>query len=124
MRWSVRYQILVPLFLLLLGLVGICAWTAQDSARLARRRIANQVGDVIRTLSEGQFPLNRHVLEQMKGLSGAEYERLRAALALTMSIDAIVVMRDVCRIDNDAELLEVLRWTATAVLRAGLQPQR
>src|SRR5947209_5689828 len=73
MRWSIRYQILVPLFLLLLGLVGICAWAAQDSARLARRRIANQVGDVIRTLSEGQFPLNQHVLDQLKGLSGAEY---------------------------------------------------
>jgi AcrR family transcriptional regulator len=55
-------------------------------------------------------------------LSAAEYERLRAALALTMSIDAIVVMRDVCHIENDAELLEVLRWTATAILRAGLQP--
>jgi len=34
---SIRYQILVPLILVILGLVGICAWTAQDSARLARR---------------------------------------------------------------------------------------
>ena len=73
MRWSIRYQILVPLFLLLLGLVGVCAWTAQDSARSARQRIVNQVSGVIRTLSEAQFPLNDHVLEQMKGLSGAEY---------------------------------------------------
>src|SRR5260370_35716871 len=73
MRWSIRYQILVPLFLLLLGLVGVCAWTAQNSARLARKRIVNQVSGVIRTLSEAQFPLNQHVLEQMEGLSGAEY---------------------------------------------------
>ena len=56
-------------------------------------------------------------------LSDADYERLRAALALTMSIDAIVVMRDVCHIESDAELLDVLRWTATAILRAGLQPE-
>jgi len=30
-------------------------------------------------------------------------------------------MRDVCRIDDDAELLDVLRWTAVTILRAGLQ---
>ena len=53
-------------------------------------------------------------------LSDPDYERLRAALALTMSIDAIVVLRDVCRIEDDAELLDVLRWAATAILRAGL----
>jgi AcrR family transcriptional regulator len=55
-------------------------------------------------------------------LSDAHYERLRAALALTMSIDAIVVMRDVCHIDDDGELLEVLRWAASVILRAGLSP--
>ena len=56
-------------------------------------------------------------------LSDARYVRVRAALALTMSIDAIVVMRDVCRIEDDAELLDVLRWAATAILRAGLEPE-
>lgn len=55
-------------------------------------------------------------------LSAPDYERLRAALALTMSIDAIVVLRDVCHIRDDAELLEILRWTATAILRTALPP--
>lgn len=55
-------------------------------------------------------------------LSGPEYERLRAALSLTMSIDAIVVLRDVCHIRDDAVLLDVLRWTATAILRTALPP--
>ncbi|MFL5339197.1 MAG: sensor histidine kinase [Gemmataceae bacterium] len=73
MRWSVRYQILGPLFLLLLGLVGVCAWTAQDSARSARRHITAQVTGNIHTLSEATFSLNPHVLDMMKGLSGAEY---------------------------------------------------
>ena len=73
MRWSIRYQFLVPLGLLLLGLIGICSWTAWDSARLARRRIATQVHDITDTLADGRFPKNQHVLEQMKGLSGAEY---------------------------------------------------
>ena len=45
---------------------------------------------------------------------------LRSALALTLSIDAIVVMKDVCRIESDKEALEVLRWAAAALMRAGL----
>src|SRR5262249_54721727 len=73
MRWSIRYQILVPLFLLLLGVVGVCAWTAQDSARQARGRIAAKVMGNIHTLSEATFSLTPKVLDMMKGLSGAEY---------------------------------------------------
>lgn len=44
--------------------------------------------------------------------------RLLAALALTLGGDAIVVMKDVCGLDDD-EALEVLRWAAEAILRAG-----
>jgi signal transduction histidine kinase len=73
MRWSIRYQILVPLFLLLLGLVGISTWAAWDSARHARMRIAKQIDQVIQTQSEATYPLTPRVLEQMKGYSGAEY---------------------------------------------------
>src|SRR5262245_58953535 len=43
-------------------------------------------------------------------LTKAQWQRLRAALALTLSIDAYVVMRDVCRIDDDAEAFGVMRW--------------
>ena len=46
--------------------------------------------------------------------------RLQTALALTLGIDSIVVLKDVCRL-NDDETLAVLRWAATALLRAGLQ---
>jgi AcrR family transcriptional regulator len=53
-------------------------------------------------------------------LSATQYRRLRAALALTLSIDAMVVMKDVCRIEGDKEALAVLRWAAVALLRAGL----
>jgi signal transduction histidine kinase len=73
MRWSIRYQILGPLILLILGLIGVCAWTAMDSARLARQRISEQVHGVIRTLSEAQYPLTDHVFDQLRGFSGAEY---------------------------------------------------
>lgn len=45
--------------------------------------------------------------------------RLQAALALTLGMDSLVVMKDVCGLDDD-EALDVLRWTAIAILRAGL----
>src|SRR5947207_690408 len=73
MRWSIRYQFLVPLALLLLGLAGVCAWTAVDSARAAERRIATQMNGIIRTLGDARYPLTQPVLEQLKGYSGADY---------------------------------------------------
>jgi AcrR family transcriptional regulator len=60
------------------------------------------------------------VLEPVrKSLTKAQYQRLRSALALTLSIDAIAIMKDVCRLD-DEQALSVLDWAATAMLRAGL----
>ncbi|HLW67888.1 MAG TPA: HAMP domain-containing sensor histidine kinase, partial [Gemmataceae bacterium] len=59
--------------LLLLGLVGASAWTAWDSAQHARLRIAHQINGVEQTLStETTYPLTQPVLEDIKGLSGAE----------------------------------------------------
>jgi hypothetical protein len=52
-------------------------------------------------------------------LSKAQRRRLHAALALTLGVEALIVMKDVCQFDDD-EALAVLRWTATTLLRAGL----
>ena len=62
-------------------------------------------------------------LDQLLGglraeLSAGQWRRLRAALALTMGPEALVVMKDVCRLSAD-EALEVLRWAALALLEAG-----
>jgi AcrR family transcriptional regulator len=51
------------------------------------------------------------------------WRRLRAALSLTLGSEALLVMRDVCRL-GDREALEVLRWAAAALLRAGLEEAR
>jgi AcrR family transcriptional regulator len=60
------------------------------------------------------------VLAPARGqLSDDQYERLRTALALTIGIEASVVMRDVCHLDDD-DLRANLRWAATALLRAAL----
>jgi signal transduction histidine kinase len=73
MRWSIRYQLLVPLLLLLVGVTGVSAWTATASAHRAWRQIEVQVRNVAATLSESTYPLTANVLEQARGLSGAEY---------------------------------------------------
>lgn len=56
-------------------------------------------------------------------LPKAEWRRLRSALALTLSIDALVVMKDVAQLD-DEEALSVLRWAALTLLRASLDPKK
>jgi AcrR family transcriptional regulator len=59
------------------------------------------------------------VLEPLETMPDDRKQRLRAALALTLGADSVVVMKDVCSLDDD-ETLDVLRWTATAILRAAL----
>ena len=60
------------------------------------------------------------VLAPLDELPPEPKRRLQAALALTLGGEAIITMKDVCRLDND-ETLAVLRWAATALLRAALQ---
>lgn len=87
MRWSIRYQLLVPLATLLLGVLGISSWTAWASAERARQQMEKQVRDVARTLAAATYPLTGHVLEQMKGLSGAEFVLLTAEGRRTSTLD-------------------------------------
>jgi signal transduction histidine kinase len=73
MRWSIRYQLLIPLLILLLGVVGISTWTGLASAGRARRQIETQVRDIVATVNRATFPHNRQTLLLMRGLSEAEY---------------------------------------------------
>lgn len=102
-------------------------------AEEARMRIALRVyldtwlagqrsGKLIPRVREGRRMrwLDR-VLEPL-GSSGTveQRQRLKAALALTIGADALVVMKDVCGLE-DEEAQEVLRWAARALLRASLE---
>ena len=74
MRWPIRNQILLP-FALLQGLaiavISLSAsWIAADRAE--RESIA-RLDQVAGTLSASRFPVTGPVLEQMKGLSGADF---------------------------------------------------
>lgn len=63
------------------------------------------------------------VLSPLNELPLEDKRRLQAALALTIGGEAIITMKDVCRLDND-ETLAVLRWAAAALLRAALKETR
>ena len=43
MRWRIRYQLLLPLLLLLLGVVGLSVWMALAAAERARVQIEERV---------------------------------------------------------------------------------
>ena len=74
MRWRIRYQLLVPCLLLLVGVVGVSVWMALDTADRARQQIETRVRHVAHNLSEEtSYPLAENVLIQMKRLSGADY---------------------------------------------------
>lgn len=52
-----------------------------------------------------------------------EWKKLQAAIALTVGADAMVIMKDVCKLD-EAEAKEILLWTAKVILRAGLMDMK
>ncbi|MSQ95593.1 MAG: HAMP domain-containing histidine kinase [Gemmataceae bacterium] len=74
MRFSIRYQLLLPLLALMLGLVGASTWSAWSSGQRARRQIETQIDDIAKTVTTPpSFPLTTSILHLMKGLSGAEF---------------------------------------------------
>ena len=75
MRWRIRYQLLLPLLTLLLGVVGVSVWTAVASAGRARQQIESRLRGVGQTLSfeQGTFSLSNPVLTMMKDMSGADF---------------------------------------------------
>lgn len=74
MRLSLRYRLLIPLLVLLVADLVATGWAASLAATREELRIADQLHAVARTLTETRtFPLTARVLEQMKGLSGAEF---------------------------------------------------
>jgi len=75
MRWRVRYQLLLPWFTLLLGVVGITTWNAVSSARRVRGEREQLVRDTVHWVSRlpENYPLyDDKFLELIKALSGAE----------------------------------------------------
>lgn len=74
MRWSLRYQIMVPMAAAMLAAIAaLSGLNAYFAALRTTSMIEQQVADVARTLAESNFPLTEPVLRQMQGLSGAHF---------------------------------------------------
>lgn len=74
MRWPLRYQILLPMALLMVAaLVGVSFLNSYLSVVHAQARIDAKLKEVAETLSNASFPLTDAVLLQAHGLSGAEF---------------------------------------------------
>ncbi|MCS7046688.1 MAG: HAMP domain-containing histidine kinase [Gemmataceae bacterium] len=73
MRLPIRYQLLLPLLTLLLGVVVLTTWIAWSAAERARQRIEKQLDSVAESISSVTFPRTNRMLKLMKGLSGADF---------------------------------------------------
>jgi signal transduction histidine kinase len=73
LKIGIRYRLLVPLGLLLVGVIGASLWSAHVAAQKAEERVVGQVRSVSQTLQNANYPLKPFVIEQMKGYSGAEF---------------------------------------------------
>lgn len=89
MRFSIRYQLLLPLCLLLLGVVGISTWTAFASAERAQRQIEDDVQRVGRTLSGKRgLWLSKPILDDMKVLTGADFHLVESDIRQLVPSDS------------------------------------
>jgi hypothetical protein len=59
------------------------------------------------------------ILEPVVQLPHDRTRRLLTALALTIGMDSLAIMKDVCRL-NDEEAVEVLAWVSKVLFEAGL----
>ncbi len=103
MRLGIRYRLLVPLAVLLLGVVGASLWSARVAARRAEARVTGQVRNVSQTLSAARYPLTDPVLNQIKSFSGAEFLILHAdgSRLTTFATRAIDVPSDEAVAESD-----------------------
>ena len=83
MRLSIRYQLLLPLLTLLLGVIGMSTWTALASASRARQQIDAQINDITTTVQQANYPMTVKVMQLMKGFSGADYLLAKAGRRIT-----------------------------------------
>lgn len=74
MKWPLRYQIMLPMTLLMLATVlGLSTFHAYQAAAQQRAMTEDQIRSIVRTLADSSFPLTDNVLKQMKGLAGTEF---------------------------------------------------
>ncbi len=73
MRLGVRGQLLLPVTVVVIGFVFVCVALAYEAVRRERGALNDRLNHIAKTLDSATFPLTPPVLEQMHGLTGADY---------------------------------------------------
>ena len=80
MRWSIREQVLVPILAIqTMTIAAITVASVTLAARRTEHQIVERLNGVVEVLGRSNFPLTGAILDQMKGLSGAEFVAYDAA---------------------------------------------
>jgi AcrR family transcriptional regulator len=113
----------------LAGLVGGFNRLAVDEEVPLRTALRVYLDTWLRNRGDGEAPpvregrrvrwLDEVLAPVKKELKPAQWKRLRSALSLTVGVEALVVLRDVCRL-SDAEMAATLEWAARSLLHAAL----
>ena len=92
MRWSIREQVLVPILAIqTMTIAAITVASVTLAARGTEHQIVERLNGVVEVLGRSNFPLTGAILEQMKGLSGAEFVAYDAAdLPVAASAPALI----------------------------------
>ncbi|MDD4267399.1 MAG: HAMP domain-containing histidine kinase [Pirellulaceae bacterium] len=92
MRWPIQFQFLLAMLLIVIAAIVLAsAASALWAVSAAGQSKAEELSRVQRTLVQASFPLTESVLEQMTGLSGAEFVLLdadRRVIHGTIALDA------------------------------------
>lgn len=79
MRLPIRQQLAAAILLVVVAAIAVCSGVnAYLNASQTRERQEQQLQRVVSVVAEAGYPLTKTVLEQMKGLSGAEFATLDA----------------------------------------------
>src|SRR5262245_42984819 len=74
MRWPIRNQIMIPLVAVAaVSLTAVGVINAVLAEHRTRAHVEQQLREVVGVLSASSFPLTNKVLQQMRGLSSAEF---------------------------------------------------
>lgn len=128
MRWNLRFQVLVPLLLLLAGVVAMSAWTAIASANYAWEEVNAQVRSTVRTIEGASFPLTNRVFQLLKGFSGADFLLVESDGRVFGTLPETVVdnlaaaqhqQAEAVRLDHAVSIGEVRYMYASVVLPRG-----
>lgn len=105
MRWPIRIQFLmVMLLIVIVAIVLASAASAYLAAAAAGQRKTEELDRIQKTLVQASFPLTESVLEQMAGLSGAEFVLLDA--------DRRVIRGTIALDESDREILHAVPLAA------------